>query len=105
MTALRGEEPVGFVLARIASDEAEILTICVLPEVRRHGVGGQLMSELITRMKNVRALFLEVDALNEPAIRLYRSGGFSQVGERKAYYQQSDGRKTDALLLRKDLGG
>lgn len=105
LTALIGDEPAGFVLARQTLDEAEVLTICVLPDARRQAIGAQLMTGLMNRLKNAHTLFLEVDALNEPAIRLYTSIGFSQVGERKAYYQHADGSKTDALLLRKELDG
>ena len=48
----------------------------------------------------VRAVFLEVDEHNEPACRLYRNAGFSEVGVRKGYYQEG----ASALVLRRDLG-
>ncbi|MCS6921545.1 MAG: GNAT family N-acetyltransferase, partial [Elioraea sp.] len=44
--ALAAEEdaPVGFVLARQALDEAELLTLAVLPERRRRGIGRALLA-------------------------------------------------------------
>jgi ribosomal-protein-alanine N-acetyltransferase len=45
-------------------------------------------------------VFLEVDEHNEPACRLYRNAGFSEVGVRKGYYQEG----ASALVLRRDLG-
>ena len=46
-----------------------------------------------------RRMFLEVDAGNEPAIRLYRKGGFIDAGLRKGYYR--DG--ADAVVMALDL--
>ena len=43
---------------------------------------------------------LEVRASNEPAISLYKSFGFSEVGVRKKYYENTE----DALLLTKFFG-
>jgi len=42
--ALTGEEPQGFVLCRIAADEAEVLTLAVLPEARRQGIARALVT-------------------------------------------------------------
>ena len=38
------EDPAGFVLARIAADEAEILTLAVVPAHRRRGIARGLMA-------------------------------------------------------------
>jgi len=48
----------------------------------------------------VDAVFLEVDENNAPARRLYRKAGFTEVGGRKAYYQEG----ASAVVLRRDLG-
>jgi ribosomal-protein-alanine N-acetyltransferase len=48
-------------------------------------------------------LFLEVDETNQPAIALYRRFGFREVGQRPRYYQSAGGRKSGALVMRRDL--
>jgi len=44
-------------------------------------------------------MFLEVRPSNTPAIRLYQSLGFTQIGIRRGYYQAQGGRE-DAVVLR-----
>ncbi len=97
--------PVGFVLARLAAGEAEILTVAVSRAHRRQGLGRQLMDAVLRRLhaQRAEALFLEVDETNAPAIALYRRLGFREVGKRPAYYQAGDNRKASALVMRRDL--
>jgi ribosomal-protein-alanine N-acetyltransferase len=97
--------PVGFVVARLAAGEAEILTVAVARAHRRQGLGRQLMDAVLRRLHGQRseALFLEVDETNRPAIALYRRLGFREVGKRPAYYQTADNRKANALVMRRDL--
>ena len=54
---------VGFVLARLAAGEGEILTVAVARSHRRHGIGWQLMDAVLRQLHGDRAeaLFLEVD--------------------------------------------
>ncbi|WP_377291306.1 GNAT family N-acetyltransferase [Rhizobium sp. SG2393] len=95
----------GFVLARAVADEAEILTICVDPRFGRTGLGWRLMQaakrEALAR--GAASMFLEVDETNVAAHGLYRKLGFEKVGERRAYYQDAQGRRTAALVMRRDL--
>jgi ribosomal-protein-alanine N-acetyltransferase len=51
----------------------------------------------------VRAVFLEVDEQNTPAIRLYARAGFREVGRRPNYYPVGGGAASCALVLRRDL--
>jgi ribosomal-protein-alanine N-acetyltransferase len=51
----------------------------------------------------VRAVFLEVEEGNEPALKLYRRAAFRQVGHRPNYYPQPDAKPAAALVLRRDL--
>jgi [ribosomal protein S18]-alanine N-acetyltransferase len=97
--------PAGFILARLAAGEAEILTIAVAKSVRRHGIGARLMDETLRHLHGERAqsLFLEVDSANAAAVNLYKRFGFKKVGERPAYYDAPGG-KTAALVMRLDLG-
>ena len=93
----------GLVLARMAADEAEILTFGVVPAARRRGHGAALLQGAlaVARARGAGAMFLEVAAGNAPALALYTREGFAEVGRRRRYY--SDG--ADALVLRHGLGG
>lgn len=92
----------GFVLARAAGGEAEILTLAVAPAARGKGLGRLLLQAAIARARDLGAgmMFLEVGADNPAALALYARLGFAKVGDRKAYY---GGR--DALVLRLPLTG
>lgn len=91
----------GFVIARVAADQAEILTLAVMPPSRRLGVGSSLILKAAHEAwaRGARAMFLEVDATNSAAVGLYRRFGFCAVGRRPSYY----GPSADALTLRADL--
>lgn len=95
----------GFVLAREVAGESEILTIAVGEKVGRFGLGWRLMQAAIREAKNRggEAMFLEVDDGNAPALGLYRKLGFEKAGERPAYYTDEQGRRTSALVMRRDL--
>ncbi len=96
--------PLGFLVLRVAADEAEVITVAVHPRQRGRGIGKKLMEAGLFRLYADRCkhLFLEVDAANEAALLLYRSLGFKEVGKRKGYYSDSGGDGT-ALVMRTDL--
>jgi len=98
------DEPLGFVLAQQAADEAEILMIAVHPKAQRKGVGECLLVSVAKQIQSdgVSALFLEVAEDNAPARALYDRCGFGEMGRRKNYYVR-DGKEIDALLLRLEL--
>ena len=91
----------GMILARVAADEAEILTLAVAPVARRRGIAGALLAAAMTRTAAAGAttLFLEVAAANSAARALYASLGFTEVGYRRNYYPGGAG----ALVLRASL--
>ena len=93
--------PVGFALIRAVAGEAELLSIGVLPEARRRGIGRTLVQAAAARCAGLgaAALHLEVADNNEPALGLYRVLGFVQTGRRPAYYAAGAGPRRDALLL------
>jgi [ribosomal protein S18]-alanine N-acetyltransferase len=95
----------GFVLARLAADEAEILTIAVDPTVRGKGVGRALLAENLRQAARAgaRTMFLEVDQDNKSALALYTRLGFVKVGERTGYYRRKDGARATAVVMRKTL--
>jgi ribosomal-protein-alanine N-acetyltransferase len=94
----------GFVLARAAGGEAEILTLAVAPAARGRGLGRELLRAAIIRAQALGAqtMFLEVGADNPHALALYAGLGFAKVGTRKGYYSATSG-GTDALVLRLPL--
>lgn len=100
-----GRRIAGFILARTAADEAEILTIAVDPNRQGRGYGRVLVEEAMRRLfrDHVSALFLEVDESNQPALRLYRSLGFEEVGRRPGYYREKDVPARSALVMRVQL--
>jgi ribosomal protein S18 acetylase RimI-like enzyme len=62
---------------------ANILSVYVSPECRARGIARELLNAAICRafaMPGVLQLQLTVNAANAPAIRLYRSAGFRQIG-------------------------
>ncbi|HEX9461059.1 MAG TPA: GNAT family N-acetyltransferase [Alphaproteobacteria bacterium] len=100
-----GEAPAGFTLARIASDDAELLTLCVLPAYRRQGIAASLLDMAIRRARELSAgrLFLEVAETNEPARALYANRGFAAGRRRPDYYRAPNRAPVAALELKCDL--
>lgn len=103
--AIHNGTVVGFILSRLAADEAEILSIAVAPAHRDKGLAHALLDRHMRRLAGlgVRSLFLEVDENNTAACRLYRRAGFRTVGRRPGYYQQGRDAAANALILRRDL--
>ena len=87
-----------------AADEAELLMISVLPDAQGRGLGKELLSYLteVLKEKGVSSLFLEVRESNQPAIALYDSLEFNEIGRRPGYYPHPDGRE-DALIYSLEL--
>jgi [ribosomal protein S18]-alanine N-acetyltransferase len=98
-----GSNLVGFILSRLAADEAEILSVAVASSRRGKGLARRLLDLNLRRLAGLgtHAVFLEVDEGNVPARRLYQRAGFRDVGRREGYYA---GKGAAALILRRDLG-
>jgi len=92
----------GFALLRTVAGEAEILTLGVLPQHRKRGVGKAIVAAICAwaAERKMQAVFLEVRQGNEAAQRLYRKRGFALISTRKGYYRNADGSTEDAALLR-----
>jgi [ribosomal protein S18]-alanine N-acetyltransferase len=85
-------------LGRTPPFEYEIHTIGVDPAYQGRGVGRRVLAELL----NIAAggvVHLEVRTDNAPAIGLYRSVGFTEVGLRRRYYRISG---ADAYTMRRE---
>ncbi len=96
-----GEGGGGLILARVAADEAEILTLAVAPPAQNHGLGRCLLQAALDHAQThgASSMFLEVSPANAPALALYARAGFAPVGRRPRYYPGGG----DALVLRRAL--
>ena len=100
LIAAEGGAPAGFVLLGVVADEAEVLTLAVLPEARRRGIGSALVTAAAAAAARDGAvrLLLEVAADNRAARALYAGAGFVEVGRRSRYYARGAVAE-DALVL------
>lgn len=105
LLARQADQPQGFILLQLAGEEAEVLTVCVLPEHRRRGIAGQLLDAALARLGElgIRRIVLEVATDNAAARALYRRGGFVEVGRRPGYYARTGEPPADALILAREL--
>jgi len=83
--------PCGFAMGRTAAGEGEILTLCVIPALRRQGGGRALCRALLAAFtgNGVTRVSLEVAADNPAALALYHGLGFQPAGRRPAYYRRA----------------
>lgn len=97
--------PAGFALARRIGDDAELLSLGVLPGHRRRGTGAALLDAVLdeARSSGARYLFLEVAETNDAARALYATRGFVAGRRRPDYYRGPNRVPTAALELRCDL--
>lgn len=93
---------VGYVVAWLVVDEAEVANVAVAPEVRGRGVGARLLDDALAaaRDRGAAVAYLEVRDSNAAARALYASRGFEQVGRRRNYYRKP---VEDALVMRREL--
>ncbi|MEE8633492.1 MAG: GNAT family N-acetyltransferase [Methyloceanibacter sp.] len=87
--AVTGKDAGGLLIARRAADEAELLTLGVMPACRRAGLGRALLTRAVDALHESGAtqIFLEVAEGNAGALALYRSFGAAPVGRRPGYYE------------------
>jgi ribosomal-protein-alanine N-acetyltransferase len=93
----------GYLIFWVVLEEMHILNLAVHPDYRRRGIARRLLAEGLARARTLGAelAWLEVRPSNLAARALYKSFGFTEVGRRLHYY---DDTKEDALLLTLDLG-
>ena len=86
-----GGAPVGLAGVLI-SDDIEIISVCVLKNMRGRGYGKMLLSHIVSfaKSKGKNRVLLEVNKNNASAIRLYEKFGFKKIAERKKYYGNDD---------------
>jgi ribosomal-protein-alanine N-acetyltransferase len=94
----RGEQVLGVVALRTTGEHADLHRLVVAPGHRRAGLGTALVEAGLDAVRHLgaRAVLLEVDYDNEPAIALYQHLGFEQMTARRDYY----GPGQHALILK-----
>lgn len=102
-TASVDEEIVGFVIALVEAIRkpfGHIITIDVLPQQRKKGIGERLLQAIETKLreKSVNECRLEVREDNVAALALYMKNGYTIIGRLDGYYGIAHG-----LYLRKKL--
>jgi ribosomal-protein-alanine N-acetyltransferase len=88
----------GYMVFWVVADEMHILNLAVHPGQRRRGIARRLLTEGLNQARTLGAgvAWLEVRPSNSPALNLYASLGFQEVGRRPRYY---DDTQEDAILL------
>ena len=102
LVAVDSGKVVGYVGSQSVMGWADMMNLAVDPAYRKRGIARELVCHLIDHLKEneVRCLTLEVRVSNFPAVNLYNSLGFVEVGRRPGYYRNP---KEDALILRKAI--
>ncbi|MDL5031401.1 ribosomal protein S18-alanine N-acetyltransferase [Pelomonas sp. APW6] len=96
-----GTTVTGYFLALQGVDEMHLLNISVAPGQQGRGHARAMLDVLcrLCRQAGCLQLWLEVRQSNERARALYRRYGFTEVGQRRAYYPAANGLREDAVLM------
>lgn len=89
---------VGYAVVSCVDDIADLQRIGVTSQLRRSGVGSQLLDQAfaVARREGAQRLLLEVRENNRAAIAMYAAYGFVEIDRRQRYYR--DG--TTAIVMR-----
>jgi len=98
VVAMLGGRVVAYGGATFVLDEGSITNIATHPDLRGRGIGHAVVRALLTaaRARGITSVFLEVRPSNAPALALYRSEGFEEVGVRRSFYRLPT---EDAILM------
>lgn len=107
-----GGDVVGYIMCRMergfsnfglfgVSKKGHVVSIAVLPEYQRKGMGVALMEEAMKNMRLYRAkeCYLEVRVSNVAAVEMYKKLGFEKVRTSKGYYADGE----SALVMAKKI--
>jgi len=104
----QNDKTIGYLIAMLTVDTADILNIGIDPDFKRQGYGTALLNHLIEELKkrNIGEILLEVRAGNKSAIQFYKSQGFEEISVRKNYYTQNSknqSHREDGIIMRKKI--
>lgn len=112
IVAEQDSEVIGYIMCRIETGlsnfgfsglirKGHVVSVAVLPQYRRKGVGEALIKEAMNGMRkyNAKQCFLEVRVTNIDAISLYKKLGFEITRTIHGYYADGE----DAYLMNKKL--
>jgi ribosomal-protein-alanine N-acetyltransferase len=112
IVAEQGGEVVGYIMCRIETGlsniglsglikKGHVVSVAIMPEQRRKGVGETIVTKAIEAMKlyNAKQCYLEVRVTNDPAIRLYKKLGFEVTRTIRGYYADGE----DAHVMTRKL--
>ncbi len=93
-----------YTVAQYIIDECHLLNLCVRETERGKGLGEKMVQYLMNqaRQNGMGSIFLEVRVSNTAAIKLYDKLGFNEIGLRRGYYPDKNGRE-DALVLAHEI--
>ena len=91
----------GFIVAEARRKTGHIITIDVVADARRGGIGSALLRAAEARLQQAGALAVELETPvnNAAAIRFYKEMGYFVEKTVTGYYSN----QTDALVMRKEL--
>jgi ribosomal-protein-alanine N-acetyltransferase len=105
-------EAIGYIMCRIEiglssfqrlgiAKKGHVISVAVLPEYRRQGVGQALVQEAMRAMLHSKAkeCYLEVRVSNMPAVNLYKKLGFKILRTIGGYYADGE----DAYIMSQRL--
>jgi ribosomal-protein-alanine N-acetyltransferase len=84
---------VGYIIADVRRrNEGHLISIAVREDERRQGIARSLIGEVDSRFMalGVKVVRLEVRANNAPAINLYHSVGYQDIGLMRGYYRDGE---------------
>ena len=95
-----GGATAGYAVLAVAAEEAHLLNLSIAGPLQRRGIGRALLSFMVKVAGDyaARSILLEVRPSNGAARALYTTAGFSEIGIRKGYYPDGEGRE-DAVVL------
>jgi len=102
LLAESGGNVAGFILTELAPDEGHIITLDVLENYRRQGIGSLLLAagEKEGASRGGKRMVLETATTNKAAIALWRKHGYREIATIQNYY----GRGLNALKMAKQIG-
>jgi len=87
---------VGYAVVDKWPEQEHLVSIAVIPESRKKGVGQRLLDVLVGKMQT-GSMRLEVRRSNKAALELYRKNDFIQTGVAYSYYTDGE----DAIQMEK----